>query len=122
MLCVIKVFTLLVLSEPCHFSQHPYHFHPCSDYLAEGPSTGKKFWFGTDEMWYGQVVYSANFIRAEPFFFLEPVPIDLFSLYVLFSHFRPRDVLKGIFLLFFHKLCVHSHVHRTTFERKFSLE
>ena len=30
--------------------------------------------------------------------------IDLFSLYVLFSHFRPRDVLKGIFLLFFHKL------------------
>ena len=29
-------------------------------------------------------------------------------------------VLKGIFLLFFHKLCVHVHVHRTTFERKFS--
>ena len=50
------------------------------------------------------------------------VGIDLFSLYVLFSHFRPRDVLKGIFLLFFHKLCVHIHVYRMTFERKFSLE
>ena len=37
--------------------------------------------------------------------------IDLFSLYILFSHFRPRDVLKGIFLLFFHKLFVHKHVH-----------
>ena len=29
-------------------------------------------------------------------------PIDLFSLYILFSHFRPRDALMGIFLLFFH--------------------
>ena len=28
--------------------------------------------------------------------------IDLFSLYILFSHFRPRDALMGIFLLFFH--------------------
>ena len=27
--------------------------------------------------------------------------IDLFSLYILFSHFRPRDALTGIFLLFF---------------------
>ena len=27
--------------------------------------------------------------------------IDPFSLYVLFSHFRPRDALMGIFLLFF---------------------
>ena len=26
---------------------------------------------------------------------------DLFSLYVLFSHFRPRDALMEIFLLFF---------------------
>ena len=40
-------------------------------------------------------------------------PMDLF-LYVLFSHFRPRDVPKGIFLLFFHKLCIHMHVHKTT--------
>ena len=48
--------------------------------------------------------------------------IDLFSLYVLFSHFRPRDVLKGIFLLFLHNLCVHAHVHKTTFERNCSLE
>ena len=29
-------------------------------------------------------------------------PIDLFGLYILFSHFRPRDALMGIFLLFFH--------------------
>ena len=28
--------------------------------------------------------------------------IDLFSLYILFSHFRPRDALMGIFFLFFH--------------------
>ena len=48
--------------------------------------------------------------------------IDLFSLYVLFSHFRPRDVLMGSFLLSFHKLCVHLHVHKTTLERNYSLE
>ena len=30
------------------------------------------------------------------------VTIDLFSLYILFSHFRPRDALMGICLLFFH--------------------
>ena len=35
--------------------QHPYHFHPCSDYLSEGPSTGTNFgsaWlkFGTDRL------------------------------------------------------------------------
>ena len=28
--------------------------------------------------------------------------IDLFGLYILFSHFRPRDALMGIVLLFFH--------------------
>ena len=28
--------------------------------------------------------------------------IDLFRLYTLFSHFRPRDALMGIFLSFFH--------------------
>ena len=49
-------------------------------------------------------------------------PIDLFSSYVLFSHFRPRDVLKGIFLLFLHNLCAHAHVHKKTFERNCSLE
>ena len=27
--------------------------------------------------------------------------IDLFTLHILFSHFRPRDALMGIFLLFF---------------------
>ena len=37
--------------------------------------------------------------------------IDLFSLYILFSHFRPRDALMGIFLLFF------SLVMRTSFAR-----
>ena len=30
-----------------------------------------------------------------------------FLAFVFFPHFRPRDVLKAIFLLFFHKLCVH---------------
>ena len=49
-------------------------------------------------------------------------PIDFFSLYVLFSYFRQRDVLKGIFFLCLYKLCVHIHVHKTTFERNFSLE
>ena len=28
-------------------------------------------------------------------------PIDLFILYILFFHFRPRGALMGIFLLFF---------------------
>ena len=41
--------------------------------------------------------------------------IDLFSLYVLFSHFRPRGVLIGI-CLFFLSLFMR------TFERKYSLE
>ena len=48
--------------------------------------------------------------------------MDLFSLFVLFSHFRPRDILMGVFLLLFHKLCVHLHVHKTKFERNYSLE
>ena len=30
--------------------------------------------------------------------------VGLFSLYILFSHFRPRNVPKGIFFLFLHKL------------------
>ena len=38
------------------------------------------------------------------------------------SHFRPRDVLKGILLLFFHKLFVHKHMRKTTFERKYPEE
>ena len=29
--------------------------------------------------------------------------------YVLFPNFRPHDVLMGIFILFFHKLCIHLH-------------
>ena len=55
--------------------QHLYHFHQWSDYLTEGPNTGKKFWLGTDEIWYRQVVYTANFIRAKPSFW-GPIPIS----------------------------------------------
>ena len=29
------------------------------------------------------------------------ISVDLLSMYILFPHFRPRDALKGIFLLFF---------------------
>ena len=50
------------------FFQHPYHFHPCSDYLAEGPSTGKNFGsagmkFGTDRLFTLQILSEPN-----PFF------------------------------------------------------
>ena len=34
------------------------------------------------------------------------LPMDLFSLYVFFSHYRLRDVLTGIFLLFFFINCM----------------
>lgn len=37
---------------------------------------------------------------------------DLFGLYVLFSQFKPRDVLKGICILSFRKLYMHKHVNR----------
>ena len=37
--------------------------------------------------------------------------IDLLSLYILFSHFRPRDALMGVFYLFF------SLITRTLFAR-----
>ena len=53
---------------------------------------------------------------------LNQVVIDLFSLYILFSHFRPCDLLMGILLLFFHKLCIHVHERKTTFQRNYSLE
>ena len=46
---------------------------------------------------------------------------DLFGLYVLFSQFKPRDVLKGIFILSFRKLYMHKHVNKKTFERNSSL-
>ena len=49
-----------------------------------------------------------------------PNIMDISSLYVLFSHFRPRNVSKGIFLLLFHKLRIHMHVHKTTFEETVS--
>ena len=38
---------------------------------------------------------------------------EKWTLYVLFCHFRACDVLVEIFLLFFHKLSVHLHVHKT---------
>ena len=54
------------------------------------------------------------------------IRIDLFSLYVLFSHLRLRDVLKpvkGIISPFaFLKLFGHMHVQKTTFGRNCSLE
>lgn len=64
----VKVSTLLVLSKSCRFFRHPYHFHPCSDYLAEGPSTGKNFGsvrmkFGTDRLFTLQILSEPN-----PFF------------------------------------------------------
>lgn len=46
---------------------------------------------------------------------------DLFGLYVLFSQFKPRDVLKGICILSFRKLYMHKHVNKKTFERNSSL-
>ena len=37
--------------------------------------------------------------------------MDCCSLYVLFSWHTPRDILKRLFLLPFHNLCVQMHVH-----------
>ena len=39
---------------------------------------------------------------------------NLFSLYLFFSHFTPRNVPKEIFLLFLHALCINMHVQKTT--------
>ena len=41
--------------------------------------------------------------------------------FLLFSQFRAQDVLKGISFLSFYKLCIHTHVDRTTFKRNGSL-
>ena len=41
----------------------------------------------------------------------------------LFSHFRPLDVMRGIFLFFFfffHKLCLHMRVHKAAFKRNWT--
>lgn len=46
---------------------------------------------------------------------------DLFGSYVLFSQFKPRDVLKGICILSFCQLCMHMHMNRKTFGRNSSL-
>jgi len=48
--------------------------------------------------------------------------IDFFSLYVLFSHFRPGDVLMGICLLFVSLVMRTFARAGTTFERNYSLE
>ena len=54
------------------------------------------------------------FIAKQVFFRYEG--IDLCG--VMFSYFRPRDVLKGILLyLFFLKLLVRKLVHMSTFDR-----
>ena len=45
---------------------------------------------------------------------------ELASLACTFSHLKPRDVPKGISFCSFLKLCIHMHVHKTTFERKCS--
>ena len=44
--------------------------------------------------------------------------IDLFSLYILFSHFRPRDAVMGIFPFFFINYayictCIRRHLKET---------
>ena len=49
-------------------------------------------------------------------------PIDLFSLYVLFSYFRPHDVLMGICLFFFSLVVRILARAGTTIERNYSLE
>ena len=41
---------------------------------------------------------------------------DLFSLYDLFSQFRPRDVPKAMCLLSFHELCIHTQVDARVFD------
>ena len=49
-----------------------------------------------------QCTYRFDARRTRKQVFLILSKIDLFGLYILFSHFRPRDALMGIFLLFFH--------------------
>ena len=57
-----------------------------------------------------------QFIAKHVFFRYEG--IDPCSVYVMFSHFRPRDVLKGILLyLFFLELFARRLVHMSTFDR-----
>ena len=46
------------------------------------------------------------------------IPINLFGLYVLLSQFRSRDVLQGICLLSFHKLCKLMHIWRHVLGRQ----
>lgn len=48
--------------------------------------------------------------------------MDLFGLYILFSHFRPPGVLLGISLFMLKVIGEHVHVHKMTFGRKYSLE
>ena len=43
--------------------------------------------------------------------------MDLFSLYVLFSQLRPRDVLQGI-CLFVSSLIMHTYARGCTFTRR----
>ena len=57
---------------------------------------------------------SSTTVFLSKFYFLTFISMDPFSLYVLFSHFKPCDFLMGIFLLFLYMSCVHVHVHKTT--------
>lgn len=56
-------------------------------------------------------------------FSLQPLewPKDLFSLLVLYSQYRPRDILKRVFLVSFHNLYVHEHLQKMKRQRKRSL-
>ena len=47
--------------------------------------------------------------RRRPAHLLE-ASIELFSLYALFSQFRPHDAVQRICLLSFHKICVYMRV------------
>ena len=46
----------------------PVPFSPVLGLPLRRSQHGYKFWFGMVEIWYRQVVYPANFIRAEPSF------------------------------------------------------
>ena len=49
-----------------------------------------------------KIKITAKFRASRRLRFEDTKVIDLSSLCILFSHFRPRDALMGIFLLFFH--------------------
>ena len=61
------------------FFQRLYHFHPYSDYLAEGPSKGKNFRsarmkFGTDRLFTLQILSEPNPFFRDPCHFHRALP------------------------------------------------